>query len=144
MSRPPPTCVFAVVVQSYFVTVMDEHVLHGNAGILKCHIPSFVADFVSVIGWQEDDDADDDNGDDGNNHAAFVANGVGIFNVLSNICSHVVTRTYHRQNIYIHISFILLEFISEMSMCFFPALYALPALFIHNVFTSLGQRSNNI
>lgn len=34
---------------------MDEHVLRGNTGILKCHIPSFVADFVSVSSWIEDE-----------------------------------------------------------------------------------------
>lgn len=34
---------------------MDESVLRGNAGILKCHIPSFVADFVTVSAWIEDE-----------------------------------------------------------------------------------------
>lgn len=37
---------------------MDEHVLRGNAGIVKCHIPSFVIDFVYVSAWilEENDD----------------------------------------------------------------------------------------
>lgn len=30
---------------------MDEHVLKGNTGILKCHIPSFVGDYVFVSEW---------------------------------------------------------------------------------------------
>lgn len=34
---------------------MDEHVLRGNTGILKCHIPSFVSDFVYVSSWIETD-----------------------------------------------------------------------------------------
>lgn len=34
---------------------MDEHVLRGNTGILKCHIPSFVSDFVFVSSWIETD-----------------------------------------------------------------------------------------
>lgn len=34
---------------------MDEHVLRGNTGILRCHIPSFVADFVFVSAWIEDE-----------------------------------------------------------------------------------------
>lgn len=34
---------------------MDEHVLRGNTGILKCHIPSFVADFVFVSAWIENE-----------------------------------------------------------------------------------------
>ena len=34
---------------------MDEHVLRGNAAIIKCHIPSFVAEFVLVDSWLEDE-----------------------------------------------------------------------------------------
>ncbi|XKL66866.1 hypothetical protein PGB90_010286 [Kerria lacca] len=41
----------AVVSQNYAVNVMDEYVLNGNPGILKCHIPSFVADYVYVEAW---------------------------------------------------------------------------------------------
>lgn len=37
---------------------MDEHVLRGNAAIIKCHIPSFVAEFVQVDSWLEDDKVD--------------------------------------------------------------------------------------
>ncbi|XP_055906138.1 cell adhesion molecule Dscam2 isoform X24 [Eupeodes corollae] len=46
----------AVVPQSYTVNVMDEAVLRGNSAILKCHIPSFVADFISVSSWVEDEE----------------------------------------------------------------------------------------
>lgn len=48
--------------------------LHGNTGILKCHIPSFVADFVSVDGWLNADDED---------VLASVDNSVGIFSKCS-------------------------------------------------------------
>lgn len=56
-----PTCNFlclSVVFQSYSVNVMDENVLRGNTAIVKCHIPSFVADFVFVDAWiaNEDDE----------------------------------------------------------------------------------------
>ncbi|KAH0567638.1 hypothetical protein KQX54_011174 [Cotesia glomerata] len=44
-----------VVGQRYAVNVMDEHVLRGNAAIIKCHIPSFVAEFVEVDSWVEDE-----------------------------------------------------------------------------------------
>lgn len=30
--------------------------IRGNAAILKCEIPSFVADFVSVVSWHTDQD----------------------------------------------------------------------------------------
>ncbi|XP_065368707.1 uncharacterized protein LOC135961139 [Calliphora vicina] len=45
-----------VVPQSYSVNVMDEAVLRGNSAILKCHIPSFVADFIQVASWLEDEE----------------------------------------------------------------------------------------
>lgn len=44
-----------VVPQKYSVNVMDEAVLKGNSGILKCHIPSFVADFIQVLSWVDDE-----------------------------------------------------------------------------------------
>lgn len=34
---------------------MDENVLKGNAAIFKCHIPSYVADFIFVSSWLSDD-----------------------------------------------------------------------------------------
>ncbi|KAK6620954.1 hypothetical protein RUM43_011253 [Polyplax serrata] len=43
-----------VVTQRYEVNVMDEYVLRGNSAIIKCHIPSFVADYVYVSDWVED------------------------------------------------------------------------------------------
>ncbi|XP_060838281.1 cell adhesion molecule Dscam2 isoform X49 [Rhopalosiphum padi] len=45
----------AVVNQLYTVNVMDESILRGNTAILKCHIPSFVADYVFVSSWTSDD-----------------------------------------------------------------------------------------
>uniref|UniRef100_A0A336KS01 CSON014681 protein n=1 Tax=Culicoides sonorensis TaxID=179676 RepID=A0A336KS01_CULSO len=44
-----------VVAQAYSVSIMDEHVLRGNTAILKCHIPSFVSDFVAVDAWIDDE-----------------------------------------------------------------------------------------
>lgn len=34
----------------------NEYVIRGNSGILKCKIPSFVADFVHVETWISVDD----------------------------------------------------------------------------------------
>ncbi|KAK6641870.1 hypothetical protein RUM44_013588 [Polyplax serrata] len=44
----------SMVTQRYEVNVMDEYVLRGNSAIIKCHIPSFVADYVYVSDWVED------------------------------------------------------------------------------------------
>jgi hypothetical protein len=35
------------------VTVPEESVIVGNAALLKCSIPSFVADFLLVAGWTD-------------------------------------------------------------------------------------------
>lgn len=43
--------------QAYTVNLMEENVLRGNSAIVKCHIPSFVAEYVTVSSWiiSEDD-----------------------------------------------------------------------------------------
>ena len=43
----------SVVSQSYETDADKEYVILGNSAIVKCDIPSFVADFVSVVSWQE-------------------------------------------------------------------------------------------
>ena len=44
-----------VVLQSYSTYVSEDHVILGNAAVLRCHIPSFVADTVHVDHWLVDD-----------------------------------------------------------------------------------------
>ncbi|XP_073812149.1 Down syndrome cell adhesion molecule 1 isoform X23 [Musca autumnalis] len=44
----------AVVAQYYEADVNKEHVIRGNAAVIKCLIPSFVADFVEVVSWHTD------------------------------------------------------------------------------------------
>ena len=43
-----------MVSQDYVARVHEIDVILGNAGLLKCEIPSFVIDFVSVINWVND------------------------------------------------------------------------------------------
>ncbi len=43
--------IFLVSSQQYETHILPESVIHGNDALLKCSIPSFVADFVSVAGW---------------------------------------------------------------------------------------------
>ncbi|XP_037715260.1 Down syndrome cell adhesion molecule-like protein Dscam2 isoform X47 [Drosophila subpulchrella] len=45
----------AVVNQFYEAEIMTEYVIRGNAAVLKCSIPSFVADFVRVESWIDDE-----------------------------------------------------------------------------------------
>lgn len=43
--------IVAVVSQAYAVNLMEEYVLRGNAAIVKCHVPSFVSEYVNVVSW---------------------------------------------------------------------------------------------
>ncbi|XP_068990775.1 Down syndrome cell adhesion molecule 1 isoform X3 [Neodiprion pinetum] len=60
----------AVVHQYYQSEVNNEYVIRGNAAILKCSIPSFVAEFVQVVGWQ--DDQGNDFGPEENNDGKYL------------------------------------------------------------------------
>ncbi|KAJ9593690.1 hypothetical protein L9F63_014738, partial [Diploptera punctata] len=44
----------AVVQQFYDTDVNKEYAIRGNSAVLKCQVPSFVADFVSVVSWHTD------------------------------------------------------------------------------------------
>jgi hypothetical protein len=45
-----------IVVAQYYVTEAEnEYVIRGNAAVMKCKIPSFVADFVQIDAWIADD-----------------------------------------------------------------------------------------
>ena len=43
-----------MVIQTEIVRVNDEVVLRGNSAMLKCAVPSYVADFVTVDAWLDD------------------------------------------------------------------------------------------
>ncbi|XP_052739486.1 cell adhesion molecule Dscam2 isoform X26 [Bicyclus anynana] len=47
----------AVVNQFYEAEILTEYVIRGNAAVLKCSIPSFVADFVKVEAWIDEEGA---------------------------------------------------------------------------------------
>ena len=44
---------FPVVSQEYITEAHNVHVIIGNVALVKCEIPSFVADFVSVVSWTD-------------------------------------------------------------------------------------------
>ncbi|XP_050442016.1 cell adhesion molecule Dscam2 isoform X15 [Adelges cooleyi] len=43
----------AVIEESYRSEVNNEYVIRGNSVVLKCSIPPFIADFVTVVSWQD-------------------------------------------------------------------------------------------
>jgi len=44
-----------VVAQHYESEPENEYVIRGNNVVLKCKIPSFVADFLHVVSWFDSD-----------------------------------------------------------------------------------------
>ncbi|XP_072939088.1 cell adhesion molecule Dscam1 isoform X19 [Epargyreus clarus] len=48
----------AVVAQHYDTDVNKEYAIMGNSIILKCQVPSFVADFIEVLSWHTDENED--------------------------------------------------------------------------------------
>ena len=42
---------FSAVTQAYQTDAHSVYVIVGNSALIKCEIPSFVADFVSVYSW---------------------------------------------------------------------------------------------
>lgn len=51
----PILSVFPVVNQFYQTDGENEYVIRGNSAILKCKVPSFIADFVFVEAWIDSD-----------------------------------------------------------------------------------------
>lgn len=46
-------CLLSAVRQDYDARVDPEFVILGNDALIRCEIPSFVGDFVRVVGWAD-------------------------------------------------------------------------------------------
>lgn len=47
--------IFLVVSQFYITEAENEYVIKGNSAVMKCKIPSFVADFVQIEAWVDEE-----------------------------------------------------------------------------------------
>ena len=79
----------SVVVQKYATDPQRQvYVIVGNSALIKCEIPSFVADFVSVVSWVE------------NNGLEYFPNHIGIlfflFDAMGNTSSYFVLTKFFR------------------------------------------------
>ncbi|XP_044018803.1 Down syndrome cell adhesion molecule-like protein Dscam2 isoform X8 [Aphidius gifuensis] len=45
----------AVVMQNYLPEILTEYAIRGNSAILKCSIPSYIAEFVTIEAWIRED-----------------------------------------------------------------------------------------
>ncbi|XP_037801943.1 Down syndrome cell adhesion molecule-like protein Dscam2 [Penaeus monodon] len=50
-----PSQIRAVVVGDYEVQVYDQLVMAGNTAVLRCAVPSYVREYVTVTSWVHDD-----------------------------------------------------------------------------------------
>nr|XP_027229952.1 Down syndrome cell adhesion molecule-like protein Dscam2 [Penaeus vannamei] len=50
-----PSQIRAVVVGDYEVQVYDQLVMSGNTAVLRCAVPSYVREYVTVTSWVHDD-----------------------------------------------------------------------------------------
>ena len=82
----PMFCFLLVVSQEYSTRAGDVYVIIGNSALMKCDVPSFVADFVSVNSWVDNQ---------GQEH--FATNNNGISNNLSNM-GHTINRSKRIQS----------------------------------------------
>lgn len=48
-----PSLFISAVNQFYEAILYDMYVIRGNTAIFKCIVPSFVADYVSVVSWED-------------------------------------------------------------------------------------------
>ena len=50
-----PRSIFSSVVnQNYMTEATNEYVIMGNSALMRCVIPSFVSDFISLQSWQDE------------------------------------------------------------------------------------------
>lgn len=61
--------------QNYVTGAEDEYVILGNTAVMKCKVPSFVADFISVESWISSDGQEYRRFDDG--YGRVTETGVG-------------------------------------------------------------------
>lgn len=53
----PVVCAHILVVTQFYQTdPSQEYVIRGNSVVIKCQIPSYVADFVEVVSWHIDEE----------------------------------------------------------------------------------------
>nr|CAD7430006.1 unnamed protein product [Timema monikensis] len=98
--------VFQVVRQKYEVQVYDEYVISGNTAVLKCQVPSYVAEYVMVTSWVQDGSVNIyPNTDTGGKYAVLMSGDLYIYNAgPSDGYKSYACRTVHRLTGEVHSS----------------------------------------
>lgn len=82
--------------QAYDVKFWEEYVLRGNAAILKCQIPSFVSEYVSVNSWiiSEDENEEEIKLDDASNLGSWSVFRVAYFPEFLSMLNFPLSSTF--------------------------------------------------
>lgn len=73
--------------QNYITEAENEYVIRGNSAVVKCKIPSFVADFVSVDAWLDDSDTTYTLFNTNNNNYYYrKSSRTAVMNVILSVC----------------------------------------------------------
>uniref|UniRef100_T1JIR8 Ig-like domain-containing protein n=1 Tax=Strigamia maritima TaxID=126957 RepID=T1JIR8_STRMM len=53
--KPTVKCeLYAMLLQPYIVHIYDVYAILGNTAVMKCHVPTFLLDYVHVTSWIRD------------------------------------------------------------------------------------------
>ena len=72
-----------VITQEYETNAEREYVIIGNTALMKCEIPSFVADFVSVESWKDNKN---------NEYFTGISNNYGKFAPLDDVLHWILSH----------------------------------------------------
>lgn len=61
-----------MVSQPYEAEADNEYVIRGNAALMKCEVPSFVSDFVSVEMWMDSNGSTYQSGNNEGNSSLYT------------------------------------------------------------------------
>ena len=105
-----------MVTQDYDTDLLKAFVIKGNEALLKCEIPSFVADFVTVESWVDNE---------GNQYFSGTTNNYGKISYMKHVFFtqkiwSQIKRSFHKQfNIYTTGSTINSELYNAKSISFY-------------------------
>ncbi|XP_068083883.1 cell adhesion molecule Dscam1 [Anabrus simplex] len=96
----------AVVKQKYEIQVYDEYVISGNTAVLRCQVPSYVAEYVMVTSWIQDGTVNIyPNTDTSGKYAVLTSGDLYIYNAgPSDGYKSYACRTVHRLTGEVHAS----------------------------------------
>lgn len=85
--------------QEYSSETHNTYIIVGNSALFKCEIPSYVTDFVAVVGWEDNDQKE------------FFA---GMTSSYGKLCLICLTPAYAKMDQFISVTIQPIKIISPM------------------------------